>query len=699
MHKVEVDVQGKIFSLETGRLARQADGAVVGRCGNTVVLATVVSDRIEKKGLDFSPLTIDYQEKAYSAGKIPGGFFKREGRPSEKEILTSRLIDRPIRPLLPKGFCCETQGIVNVLSYGDENIADILGIISMSAAFTISDIPFNGPVGAVRIGRVAGSFVINPDIRETEECDLALVVAGTEDAVVMVEGEGQEITETDLLEAIRLAHQEIKHLCALQRDLQAIAAKEKRIFIPPVVDEELKKAVAEIAVGKIKSAITIPDKIKRQKTLDEMLGETIEKLNTGETDISKEISALFNDIERELVRGMILNENIRADGRHSEEIRKISCEAGILPRTHGSALFVRGETQCLAAVTLGTADDEQRIDSLEGESSKTFMLHYNFPPFSVGEVKPLRGPGRREIGHGMLAERALKAVIPSKTEFPYTVRVVSDILESNGSSSMATVCGGSLALMDAGVPIRTHVAGIAMGLIKEGDRVVILTDILGLEDHLGDMDFKMTGTEKGITAFQLDTKIGGISHEVMERAFEQARQGRLYILDKMKETIAAPRENLAPYAPRIYTMQIKQDKIRDVIGTGGKVIRGIVEQTGVKIDINDSGLINIASPDGESAKKAMDIITSITAEVELGKIYPGKVKRVVDFGAFVEVLPGTEGLLHISQISDTRIAKVTDELNEGDEVFVKVIEIDKLGRIRLSRKEAMRDKRTERTLS
>jgi polyribonucleotide nucleotidyltransferase len=699
MHKVEVNVQGKIFSLETDRLAKQADGAVVGRCGDTVVLATVVSDRIEKKGLDFSPLTIDYQEKAYSAGKIPGGFFKREGRPSEKEILTSRLIDRPIRPLLPKGFCCETQGIVNVLSYGDENIADILGIISMSAAFSISDIPFSGPVGAVRIGRVAGSFVINPDIRETEECDLALVVAGTEDAVAMVEGEGQEITETDLLEAIWLAHQEIKHLCTLQRDLQVIAAKEKRIFIPPVVDEELKKAVAEIAIEKIKSAITIPDKMRRQKTLDEMLGETIEKLNTGETDISKEISALFNDIERDLVRGMILNGNIRADGRHSEEIRKISCEVGILPRTHGSALFVRGETQCLAVVTLGTAEDEQRIDSLEGESSKTFMLHYNFPPFSVGEVKPLRGPGRREIGHGMLAERALKAIIPSKTEFPYTLRVVSDILESNGSSSMATVCGGSLALMDAGVPIRTHVAGIAMGLIKEGDRIVILTDILGLEDHLGDMDFKMTGTEKGITAFQLDTKIGGISQEVMERAFEQARQGRLYILDKMKETIASPREDLAPHAPRIYTMQIKQDKIRDVIGTGGKVIRGIVEQTGVKIDINDSGLINIASPDGESAKKAMDIISSITAEVELGKIYPGKVKRIVDFGAFVEVLPGTEGLLHISQISDKRIAKVTDELSEGDEVLVKVIEIDKLGRIRLSRKEAMRDKRTERTLS
>jgi polyribonucleotide nucleotidyltransferase len=694
MEKIETDVRGKIFTLETGRIARQADGAVIARCGDTVVLATVVADKTEKKILDFSPLTIDYQEKAYSAGKIPGGFFKREGRPSEKEILTSRLIDRPIRPLLPKGFFYETQGIVNVLSYGDENIADILAIISMSAAFTISDIPFNGPVGAVRIGRIAGSFVINPDLREAEECDLDLVVAGTEDAVVMVEGEGQEITEADLLEAIWLAHQDIKRLCAFQKELQTIVAKDKRAITLPVVDEELKKVVTDISMEKIKSAITIPDKLRRQETLDEILSEAIESLNTGETDISREIGAVFNDIEKELVRGMILNENIRVDGRRPEEIRKISCEVGILPRTHGSALFVRGETQCLAVTTLGTAEDEQRIDSLEGESSKTFMLHYNFPPFSVGEVKPLRAPGRREIGHGMLAERALKAVIPTKTEFPYTIRVVSDILESNGSSSMATVCGGSLALMDAGVPIKTHVAGIAMGLIKEDDRVVILTDILGLEDHLGDMDFKMTGTDKGITAFQLDTKIGGIPHEVMEKALEQARQGRLYILSKMRETIIVPRENLAPHAPRIYTMQIKQDKIRDVIGTGGKVIRGIVEQTGVKIDINDSGLINIASPDGESAKKAMDIINSITAEVELGKIYLGRVKRIVDFGAFVEVLPGTEGLLHISQISDKRISKVTDEINEGDEVLVKVIEIDKFGRVRLSRKEAMREHKT-----
>jgi polyribonucleotide nucleotidyltransferase len=693
MNKVEVDVRGKVFSLETGRIAKQADGAVVAQCGDTVVLATVVSDKTEKKGLDFYPLTIDYQEKAYAAGKIPGGFFKREGRPTEKEILTSRLIDRPIRPLLPEGFFYETQGIVSVLSYGDENIADILGIISTSVAFTISDVPFYGPVSAVRIGRIAGSFVINPDLREVEECDFNLVVAGTEDAVVMVEGESQEITEADLLEAIGLAHQEIKRLCVLQKELQEKVGKDKRHVTLPVVGKELKKAVTDISIGKIKSAITIPDKLRRQDELNEILKDTIERLNTGEVDISTEIITVFNDIEKELVRGMIINENIRVDGRKPEEIRKIHCEVGILPRTHGSALFVRGETQCLAVVTLGTAEDEQRIDALEGESSKTFMLHYNFPPFSVGEVKPLRSPGRREIGHGMLAERALKAVIPTKEEFPYTIRIVSDILESNGSSSMATVCGGSLALMDAGVPIKTHVAGIAMGLMKEDDKVVILTDILGLEDHLGDMDFKVTGTEKGITAFQLDTKISGIPPEVLERALEQARQGRLFILDKMRETIAEPRENLAPYAPRIYTMQIKQDKIREVIGTGGKVIRGIIEQTGVKIDIDDRGLINIASPDGESAKKAMDMITSITAEVELGKIYLGKVKRVVDFGAFVEVLPGTEGLLHISQISDKRISKVTDEIREGDEVLVKVIEIDKFGRIRLSRKEALREKK------
>lgn len=691
MKKVEIEIRGKKLALETGKIARQADGAVVSQYGDTVVLATVVADKTPKEGLDFFPLTVDYQEKAYSAGKIPGGFFKREGRPTEKEVLTSRLIDRPTRPLFPKGFYSETQSIISVLSYGDENIADILGIISMSAALTISDIPFRYPVGAVRIGRIAGSFVINPDQREVEECDLNLVVAGTEDAVVMVEGESQEISESDLLEALDIAHKEIKRICAVQNELHDIAGKEKRPVTTPIVDEDLKDAVTGISLEKIKAAITIPDKMRRQRALDEILKEVIENLNTAEKDITMDIVTTFNDIEKDLVRGMIIDENIRVDGRSPEEIRKISSDVGILPRTHGSALFIRGETQCLAVVTLGTSEDEQKIDSLDGESSKTFMLHYNFPPFSVGEVKPLRSPGRREIGHGMLAERAVKAVIPTKTEFPYTIRIVSDILESNGSSSMATVCGSSLALMDAGVPVKSHVAGIAMGLIKEGDRVVILTDILGLEDHLGDMDFKVTGTEKGITAFQMDTKIGGISREIMEKALEQARQGRLYILAKMSETISVHRDDLAPYAPRIYTMQIKQDKIRDVIGTGGKVIRGIVEQTGVKIDISDSGLINIASPDGESAKKAMDIINNITAEAELGKIYLGRVKRIVDFGAFVEILPGTEGLLHISQVSEKRIAKVTDEINEGDEVLVKVIEIDKLGRIRLSRKEALRE--------
>jgi polyribonucleotide nucleotidyltransferase len=692
MIKNVVDVRGRELSLSTGKMARQADGSVIAQYGDTVVLATAVSSKTPREGIDFFPLTVDYQEKTYSAGKIPGGFFKREGRPTEKEVLTSRLIDRPIRPLFPKGYSCETQGIVSVLSYGDENIADILGIITISAALHISDIPFNGPVAAVRIGRISGSFVINPDLRETEECDCNLVVAGTEEAVAMVEGSVQEMSEAGLLEAIDIAHQEIRKLCRFQNEFRIAAGKEKRVFIAPVKDESLKNTVNEICLEKIKTEIVIPDKMRRQAALDEILREVIEKLNTGEKDISRDIAGVFNDIEKNLVRNMILNDNIRADGRTPEQIRPISSEVGLLPRTHGSSLFIRGETQCLAVVTLGTSDDEQRIDSLEGETSKTFMLHYNFPPFSVGEVRPLRSPGRREIGHGILAERALKAVMPTRNEFPYTVRIVSDILESNGSSSMATVCGGTLALMDAGVPIKAPVAGIAMGLIKEGDKVVVLTDILGLEDHLGDMDFKVTGTENGITAFQMDTKIGGISREIMERALEQARQGRLFILGKIKETLGAPRESLAKHAPRIYTMQIKQDKIRDVIGTGGKVIRGIIEQTGVKIDIDDSGLINIAAADGEAAQKAIDIINNITAEAELGKIYLGKVKRIMDFGAFVEIIPGTEGLVHISQLSDKRVAKVTDVVNEGDELLVKVIEIDKMGRIRLSRKEAMQEK-------
>ena len=691
MTNVEIDVKGKSLSLETGRFAKQADGSVIVRYGDTVVLATAVAKKEAREDIDFFPLTVDYQEKAYAAGKIPGGFFKREGRPSEKEVLTSRLIDRPIRPLFPDGFYSETQGIVSVLSFGEENISDILGIIGVSAALSISDIPFEGPVGAVRMGIIGDSFVINPDLQEIKECDYLLIVAGTEDAVLMVEGGGLEVSESVLLEALDLAHKEIKKVVDLQKDLVNAAGKTKRSVTPPQLDENLVASVSERSLEQIKKSLTIPDKLIRQDALNDILKEVIKDLNNEEENISKDIAFIFNKLEKDLVRNMILEQGVRVDGRKSDEIREISADIGFLPRAHGSALFVRGETQALAVVTLGTAEDQQRIDSLEGDSKKSFMLHYNFPPFSVGEVKFLRSAGRREIGHGNLAERAIKEVLPQKEEFPYTIRIVSDILESNGSSSMATVCGGILALMDAGVPIKSPVAGIAMGLIKEGEKTVVLTDILGLEDHLGDMDFKVTGTEAGITAFQMDVKISGVTHEIMEKALDQAKHGRLHILGKMKEILSSPREDLSAYAPRIFTMKIKPDKIRDVIGTGGKVIRGIVEQTGVKIDIDDSGTINIASIDEESARKAIESVEGIIAEAEVGTLYNGKIKRIVDFGAFVEILPGTEGLLHISQIAEERIAKVTDVLKEGEELLVKVIEVDKMGRVRLSRKEAIKD--------
>lgn len=691
MTNVEIEVKGSALRLETGLFAKQADGSVVARYGDTVVLATAVAKKEPRLDIDFFPLTIDYQEKAYAAGKIPGGFFKREGRPSEKEVLTSRLIDRPMRPLFPDGFYSETQGIISVLSFGTENVADILGIIAMSSALSISDIPFDGPVGAVRIGILQGSNIVNPDLVEIEECDFSLVVAGSEDAVLMVEGGGLEISEAMLLSALDVAHKEIKKIVALQKELMSKAGKAKREVMPPEVDEALMQEVSGLCLEKIKQAIVIPDKLMRQNVVGLILKEVVEAVNTGEEDKTKDIAFVFHKIEKDLVRSMILEKGRRADGRTPDEIRKISGDVGILPRSHGSALFVRGETQCLSAVTLGTSEDEQRIDALEGESKKSFMLHYNFPPFSVGEVKPLRSPGRREIGHGMLAERALKPVLPQKSDFPYTIRIVSDILESNGSSSMATVCGGTLALMDAGVPVRAPVAGIAMGLIKEGDRTVVLKDILGLEDHLGDMDFKVTGTAEGITAFQMDVKIAGVTRDIMANALERAREGRIFILNEMSKILTGPRDHLATHAPRIFTMKIKTDKIRDVIGTGGKVIRGIVEQTGVKIDIDDTGNINIASVDEASAQKAIDIIKGIVAEAEVGKLYMGKIKRIVDFGAFVEIFPGTEGLLHISQISDKRIARVSDVLKEGDELLVKVIEIDKMGRIRLSRKEAIKD--------
>jgi polyribonucleotide nucleotidyltransferase len=707
MTSVELEIKGKRLIIETGQMARQSDGSVVVKYGDTVVLATAVASKTAREGLDFFPLTIDYQERTYSAGKIPGGFFKREGRPSEKEVLTSRLIDRPMRPLFPEGFYCETQGIASVLSYGNENIADMLGIIGISAAIHISNIPFGGPVGAVRVGKIDGELVINPDVAETESLELNLVVAGTEDAVIMVEGGGAEVSEEALLEAIDFAHQEIKKIVAVQNELRTMVGKEKRP-VPPVVEyAELTAEVRQFVSGRMQEAIQIPGKHVRQGALDVILAETVKLFNTPENaakfkgnaakDLTRDIANIFNDYENEIVRNTILNDGVRADGRKPDEIRQINCHMGMLPRVHGSALFIRGETQALVATTLGTSDDEQKIDSLDGEIYKKFMLHYNFPPFSVGEVKPLRSPGRREIGHGALAERAIKFVLPSKEDFPYTIRLVSDILESNGSSSMATVCGATLSLMDAGVPISAPVAGIAMGLIKEGEKVVVLTDILGLEDHLGDMDFKVAGTTKGITAFQMDLKIRGVSSEILKRALEQAKNGRLHILGKMAEAMPAVRDNLSPHAPRIYTMHIKPDKIREVIGSGGKVIRGIVEQTGCKIDIDDSGAINIASSDEESAKKAIAIITGIIAEAELNKVYKGKVVRIADFGAFVEILPGTDGLLHISQISDKRIAKVTDELNMGDEIMVKVIEIDNQGRIRLSRKEVLKDQQGSQT--
>ncbi|HAM49671.1 MAG TPA: polyribonucleotide nucleotidyltransferase [Nitrospiraceae bacterium] len=692
MTKVDVEVRGKKLSIETGEIAKQSDGAVVVKYGDTVLLATAVADKKIKEGLNFFPLTVDYQEKTFAAGKIPGGYFKREGRPTEKEVLTSRLIDRPIRPLFPKGFYSETQGIVSVLSFGEENVSDILGITGISAALVISDIPFDGPVAAVRVGLLDGELIINPDLSESDKVQLNIVVAGTEGAVLMVEGGASEVSEKILLDAIEYAHSEIKRIVAIQEQLRGLVGKKKRSLVQKTIDEALQSSVKEYVLDRIKEHISIPGKQRRQEALDMLLEDAVKHFEAEEKGLSKEIANIFFDIEKDLVRRMVIDKGIRADGRRPDEIRQITSTVGFLPRAHGSALFVRGETQALVAITLGTADDEQKIETLEGETYKTFMLHYNFPPFSVGEVKPLRSPGRREIGHGALAEKALKPVIPTKEAFPYTIRVVSDILESNGSSSMATVCGATLALMDGGVPIKAPVAGIAMGMIQDGDKTVVLTDILGLEDHLGDMDFKVTGTEEGITAFQMDLKTGGVSKSVMERALEQARQGRVFIIAKLREALSAPRENLAPHAPRIYTMQIKQDKIREVIGTGGKVIRGIIEQTGVKIDINDAGLINIASADESSAVKAMDIIKGIIAEAELGTIYLGKVKRVVDFGAFVEILPGTEGLLHISQIADRRIAKVTDEIQEGDEVLVKVIEIDKTGRIRLSRKEAMRER-------
>jgi polyribonucleotide nucleotidyltransferase len=654
-----------------------------------------VSSKTLKPDAGFIPLTVNYQEKFYAAGKIPGGFFRREGAPSEKEVLTSRLIDRPIRPLMPDGFYYETQIIVTVLSIDQTMSSDVIGIVAASAALAVSDIPCTGPLAAVKIGRVNGQFVVNPDLSTLEESELNLVVAGTNDAVMMVEAGANGLSEDTMIDAIELAHAEIQKIISTINELQAKVGKAKRAFHVEEVNAEVAEAVRAHAASAIGEAMYVPGKAERQERFDQILQESIEAVAGDDDERKSQVKKVFHELEYSEVRRMILEKKTRADGRGLADVRPITCEVGILPRTHGSALFTRGETQSLGVVTLGTSDDEQRIDALEGEYSRSFMLHYNFPPFSVGEAKMLRGPGRREVGHGKLAERALSAVLPTKEEFPYTIRIVSEVLESNGSSSMATICSGALALMDAAAPIKSPVAGIAMGLILEGDQVAILSDILGMEDHLGDMDFKVAGTKDGVTALQMDIKISGVTPALMRQALAQAREGRLTILEKMNQCLTTPRTELAPYAPRISTLQIKQDKIRDIIGPGGKVIRGIISECGVKMNVEDTGIVTIAAIDEASAKKAMDIVLGLVEEVELGRIYLGTVRKIMDFGAFVEILPNTDGLVHISQLAPHRVQSVSDEVSEGEQILVKVLEIDRQGKIRLSRKEAMAEEGEE----
>ena len=689
-HTVQVEVGGRPLTIECGHVAQQASGAVMMRYGDTVVLVTATKEDQTREGIDFLPLMVDYHEMSYAAGRIPGGFFRREiGRPSEKETLTSRLIDRPIRPLFPKGYALETQVIATVLSVDQENEPDVVAMTGASAALHISRIPFQGPIAAVRVGRLNGAFIINPSLKQLDESDMNVVVAGSREAVVMVEGGTKFVSEEDLVDAIDTAHRAILPILDAQEALRKMVGTVKEA--PPEIlnDTLLIEAVKKTAADGMRQVVTTPEKLLRRDLKKALKQRVHEELSAAFPERVKEINGVLEDLEKDIVRRMMVEENRRIDGRRFDEIRPITIEVGLLPRTHGSAMFRRGETQVLAVVTLGSSSDEQKIEALAGETFKSFMLHYNFPPYSVGEVRPLRGPGRRDIGHGALAERSVKTVLPKDGEFPYTIRVVSEVLESNGSSSMATVCGATLALMDAGVPLTDTVAGVAMGLVKEGDDVVVLTDILGDEDHLGDMDFKVTGSEKGITALQMDIKISGIDREIMRRALEQARKGRLFILDKMKEALASPRPELSPYAPRVISLQINPDKIRDVIGPGGKVIRAIVAETGAKIDIDDTGRVVVMSPDQEACDKAINKIKSLTQEPEVGQLYMAKVVRVTDFGAFAEILPNIDGLIHISQLDHTRVRKVTDVVNEGDEVLVKVIEIDKDGRIRLSRKAAM----------
>jgi polyribonucleotide nucleotidyltransferase len=692
MEKVEIDIDGKLISLEAGDLARQAGGAVIVRLGDTMLLVTATMAKTAREGIDFFPLTVDYREKTYAAGKVPGNFFRREARPGDIETLTCRLIDRPIRPLFPDGFRNETQVVALVISHDQINAPDVNAITGASAALMISDIPFENPIAGARISRVEGKFVFNPTYEETAASDLNLVMAGTSDGIVMVEAGAKEVSEDDMMEALEFGHERIKKIIEIQIKLRELIGKEKVAVEATQVDEELKNKIHSNAGAKLGEAMQIAGKHERSDAIKQIREDLKGALSQEEQDEKAgAIKDIFHDLEKDIVRNLVLDKHYRVDGRGLADVRPISIKVGYLPRVHGSAVFTRGETQALVTATLGTSSDEQRIDSLEFKGSKSFFLHYNFPAFCTGEVKFLSGPGRREIGHGMLAERSLVPALPDNDTFPYTIRIVSEILESNGSSSMASVCGGSLAMMDAGVPIKAPVAGIAMGMIKDGDRVAILSDILGSEDHLGDMDFKVTGTTNGINALQMDIKVDGLDRELMGKALEQAKAGRLHILGEMDKALQSPREEMSKYAPRIITITVPKDKIRDVIGAGGKVIREIIDKTGVSIDINDDGVVSIASADEEAANKAVELVENIVQEVEIGKIYLGKVKKIVDFGAFVEIFPGTDGLVHISQVCDRRIKNVSDEIQEGDEIKVKVIDVDQQGRVKLSRKEALRE--------
>jgi len=689
MNKVTCRIDDKTITIETGEVARQSNGSVWVKCGGTVVLVTAVTDTVPQES-DFLPLTVEYREKSYATGRIPGGYFKREGRPTTEETLVSRLIDRPLRPTFPKGYNYETQIIAGVFSADRENDPDVLTVVGASAALHVSDIPFNGPLAAVRVGLIDGKFVINPTSNQLENSQIDLVVAGSRDAVTMVEGGARISDESVILDAIFLGHQALQPLIDIQDELRKAIGKPKRVFVPKEPPIGLAEKIREMAYDRMKKALFIPGKMERRNARNAIGLEVTAALaeqfpQTGAAQIIERLE----EIEKEILRESIAKVGKRLDGRGVNDIRPISCSVGLLPQTHGTALFSRGETQVLATVTLGTREDEQKIESLEGDWWKTFLLHYNFPPYSVGEVRFRLAPGRREIGHGALAERAIEKAIPPHEDFPYTIRVVSEVLESNGSSSMATVCASSLALMDAGVPVRDQVAGIAMGLIKEGDNFFILTDIMGDEDHYGDMDFKVAGTRAGITAFQMDVKISGVTREIMAQALKQAKDGRLFILDRMDAVMTKPRLELSPLAPRITTVTVPIDRIKDVIGPGGKMIRHIVEVTGATIDVEDDGTIHIASVNGKANEDAINMIKELTAEAEVGKFYMGAVRKITDFGAFVEILPGTDGLVHISQLEHRRVERVTDVLREGDKVMVKCIGIDNDGKISLSRKDAL----------